>query len=49
MSLLQLIFTMFPEDYLEKGLIPGTNKGMIVPIDLQEFIKWVVSWLYMVC
>ena len=28
-------FIMFPEDYLEKVLIPETNKGPRVPMDLQ--------------
>ena len=38
---------MFSEDYLEEVLIPNTNKGLSVPMDLQEFIKWVGCWLYM--
>ena len=28
-------------------LIPNTNKGLSVPMDLQEFINWVGCWLYM--
>ena len=49
MSLLQLFLIIFPEDYLEKVFIPETNKGMSVPMDIQEFIKWVGCWLYMAC
>ena len=41
MSLLQLFLIMFPEDYLDKFLIPDINKGLSVPMDIQEFIKWV--------
>ena len=44
-----IFFIMFPEDYLEEVFIPETNKGMSVPMDLQELIKWVGCWLYMVC
>ena len=40
---------MFPEDYLEEFLIPETNKGLSVPTDLQEYIKWVGCWLYTAC
>ena len=49
MSLLQLFLIIFPEDYLEEVLIPETNTGLSVPMDLQEFIKWVGCWLYMAC
>ena len=49
MSLLQLFLIMFREDYLEEVLIPETNKVLNVPMDLQEFIKWVGCWLYMAC
>ena len=49
MSLLRLFLIMFPEDYPEEVLIPKTNKGLSVPMDLQEFIKWVGCWLYMSC
>ena len=35
MSLLQLFLVMFPEDYLEEVLIPNTNKGLSVPMDIQ--------------
>ena len=38
MSLLQLFLVMFPEEYLEEVLIPETNKGLSVPLDLQEYI-----------
>ena len=41
MSLLQLFLVIFPEDYLEEVLIPETNKGLSVPMDLQEYIQWV--------
>ena len=41
MELLQLFLIMLPEDYIEKVLIPETNKGLIVPMNIQEFIKWV--------
>ena len=47
MSLLQLFFIIFPEDYLEEFLIIETNKGLSVPMDLQDFIKWVGFCLYM--
>ena len=47
MSLLQLFLVMFPEDYLEEVLIPDTNKGLSVPMDIQEYIQWVGCWLYM--
>ena len=49
MSFLQLFLVMFPEDYLEEVLIPETNKGPSVPMDLQEYIKWVGCWIYMAC
>ena len=49
MSLLQLFLVMFPEDYLEEVLITKTNKGLSVPMDLQEYIQWVGCWLYMSC
>ena len=49
MSLLQFLLVMFPEDYLEEFLITKTNKGLIVPMDLQDFIKWVGCCLYMAC
>ena len=49
MSLLQLFFIMFLEDYIEEFLITDNNKGLSVPMDLQEFIKWVGCWLYMAC
>ena len=49
MSLLQLFLIMFPEDYLEQFLINETKKGLIVPMDIQEFIKWVGCWIYMAC
>ena len=48
-SLLQLFLIMILEDYLEKVLIPDTNKGLSVPMDLQDFIKWVGCWLHMAC
>ena len=47
MSLLQLCLVVFPEDYLEEILIPDTNKGLSVPMDLQEYIQWVGCWIYM--
>ena len=47
-SLLQLFLITFPEDYLEKVLIPETNKGLSGSMDLQEFIKWVGCWIYMI-
>ena len=34
MSLLQLFLVMFLEDYHEELLIPKTNKGLSVPMDL---------------
>ena len=49
MSLLQLFLIMFPENYLEKVIIPETNKGLSVPMDLQEYIQWVCCCLYMIC
>ena len=49
MSLLQLFLIMFPEDYLEEVLIPETNKGLSVTMDIQEYIQWVGCWLYMAC
>ena len=49
MSLIRFFFVMFPEEYLEQVLIPGTNKGLIVPMDIQYFIKWVGFWIYMAC
>ena len=47
MSLLQLFLNIFSKYYLEDVLIADTNKGLSVPMDLQEFIKWVGCWLYM--
>ena len=41
MSLLQLFLVMLPEEYLEEVLIPNTNRGLSVPMDLQEYIQWV--------
>ena len=49
MSLLQLLLVMFPEGYLEEVLIPETNKGLSVPMYLQDYIQWVGCWLYMAC
>ena len=49
MSLLQLFLVMFPEEYLEEVLIPETNKGLSVPMDLQDYIQWVGCCLYMSC
>ena len=49
MSLLQLFLIMFPGDYLERVLIPETNKGVSVPMDIQEFIKWFGCWIHMAC
>ena len=49
MSLLQFFLVMFPEDYLEKVLIPETNKGLSVPMDLQEYIQWVGCCIYIAC
>ena len=49
MSLLQLFLVMFLEDYLEEVLITETNKGLSVPMNLQEYIHWVGCWLYMAC
>ena len=40
---------MFPEDYLAELLIIDTKKGLSLPMDIQEFIKWVGCWLYMEC
>ena len=40
---------MFPEDYLEEVLVPETNKGLSVPMDLRDCIQWVGCWLYMTC
>ena len=40
---------MLPEDYLEEVLIPDTNKGLSVPMDLQEYMQWVGCWIYMAC
>ena len=40
---------MSQEDYLEEVLIIDTKKGLSVTMDIQEFIKWVGYWLYMVC
>ena len=39
MSLLQLFLVMFPEDFFEEVLIIETNKGLGVPMDLQEYIQ----------
>ena len=49
MSLLQWFLIIFPEEYIEQVLIPKTNKGLCVPMDIQEFIKWVGFWIYMEC
>ena len=35
MSLIQLFLVMFPEDCLDEVLVPETNKGLSVPMDLQ--------------
>ena len=48
-SLLQLFLIMFPEDYHEEFLIPNTNRGTSVAMDIQDFIKWVGCRLYMAC
>ena len=47
MLLLQFCFVVFPEEYLEQVFIIKTNKGLIMPMDIQDFIKWVGCWLYM--
>ena len=47
MSLLQLFWIMFPDEYLKEVLIPDTSKGLSVPMDNKEFIKWVGCWIYM--
>ena len=49
MSLLHLFLILFPEDYLEEVLMPETNKGLSVPMDIQDFIKLVGFWKYMAC
>ena len=49
MSLLQLFLIISPEDYIKEVLIYKTNKGLSVPMDIQEFIKWVGCWIYMTC
>ena len=49
MSLLQLFFVIFPEDYLEEVLVTNTKKGLSLQMDLKEFINWVGCWLYMAC
>ncbi len=49
MSKLDLFMILFPVKYLKEVLIPETNKKLDVPLDLQEFIKWVGCWLYMSC
>ena len=36
MPLLQLFLVIFPYDYIEEVLIPETNKGLSVPMDLQD-------------
>ena len=38
---------MFTEEYLEEVLIPETDKGLNVPMDIQDYIQWVGCWLYM--
>ena len=48
-SLLHLFLVMFPEEYLEEVLIPETNKGMSVPMDIQEYMQWVGCLIYMAC
>ena len=47
MSRLNLFLIMSPEGYLEQVIIPDTNKGLRVSMDIQEFIKWVGCWIYM--
>ena len=37
-SMLQFFYIIFPEDYIEKVLIPDTNNRMSVPMYRQEFI-----------
>jgi hypothetical protein len=49
MSKLDLFMILFPVKYLKEVLIPETNKGLDVSLDMQEFIKWVGCWLYMSC
>ena len=46
---LLLAAVMFTKDYLEEVLIPETNNGLSVPMDIQEYIQWVGCWLYMAC
>ena len=38
---------MLPEEYPDEVLVPDTNKGLSVPMDLQEYMQWVGCWLYM--
>ena len=40
-------FIVFPEDYLEEVFVTENNKGLSVPMDIQEFIKRVGCWLCM--
>ena len=47
MSLLQLFLIMLPEEFLDQFLTPKTNKRLSVPMDIQDFIKFVGYWIYM--
>ena len=49
MSLLKFFILMLPDEYLKEVLIPKTKKGLSVPMDLQDFIKWVSCWIYIAC
>ena len=47
MTRLELLLILFPVGYLKEILIPEMNKLLKYLIDLGEFIRWLVYWLYM--
>ena len=49
MSELDLFRMCFPEKYIAKVLIPGTNKGLLKKMDLQEFYIFLGCIFYMSC
>ena len=44
-----MFLIMMPMNFIEDTLIKKTNYQLDVPMNTQEYIKWVGCWLYMSC
>ena len=49
MSRLDMFLIMMLMKFIEETVIKKTNERLDVPINTQEYIKWVGCWLYMSC